>query len=62
MGGTSNPYNPPSAPILPDTQPTTPGLWLDGGVLTFFDGTNNNVLDFNEGTQTSLFGTDLGDI
>lgn len=47
---------------LPNTQPATPGFWLNGGVLTFYNGTSNAVLDFNEGAQTSLFGTDLGDI
>jgi len=46
------------------SQPTTGvGLWLNNGVLTFWDGTQNNILDFNEGSQTSLFDTEIqGDI
>ncbi len=46
---------------LPTSQPSL-GFWLDGGVLTFFDGVNNYAVDFDEGPQTSLFGTPLGDV
>ena len=63
-----NNYIIPSAPSsgsgagLSNAQPATAGFWLNAGVLTFWNGTTNQVLDFNEGDKTSLFGTPLGDI
>lgn len=48
--------------LYPDTQPSTPGHWLDGGVLSYWNGTTSNPVDFNEGQNTSLFGTPVGDI
>ena len=38
------------------TQPTTPNFWLDGGILTFWNGTTNVVVDYNEGVVTDTFG------
>lgn len=48
--------------LYPATQPATPGHWRNNGVLTFWDGTNNHAIDFNEGAQTSVFGTPIGDV
>lgn len=45
----------------PATQPTEPGLWLNGGVLMFWDGVQNKPIDFNEGPNSSVFGVPLGD-
>lgn len=38
-----------------------PQFWDNGGTLTYWDGTQNKVLDFNEGPNQSVFGTPLGD-
>ena len=47
---------------LPSEQPENAGFWLNEGVLAFWDGEQNKTLDFNEGTNTSVFGTVVGDI
>ena len=47
---------------LASQQPENAGLWLNEGVLTFWNGEQNKKLDFSEGTNTSLFGTVVGDI
>ena len=47
---------------IPTTQPSSAGLWSNNGVLTYWDGTDNNSVDFNDGDSTSVFGTPLGDI
>ena len=67
MASVGGGYNPPNSGggtlSLPSSQPVSAGFWLDGGVLTFFNGTDNSVVDFNEGTPSSRFGTPLpGDI
>lgn len=48
--------------LYPDTQPPSQGLWLDNGVLTYWSGVTNHTVDFNEGQNTSLFGSPVGDI
>ncbi len=45
---------------LPTSQPAVPGLWNDGGVLTFYNGTTNEVVDYNEGQVTDAFGINIG--
>lgn len=45
---------------LPIEQPIVPGLWLNEGVLTFFDGTDNKVFDFNNGELLDAFGNPTG--
>ena len=47
---------------IPDAQPEKENLWLNEGVLTFWNGEQNKIVDFNEGTNTSVFGTIVGDI
>lgn len=46
----------------PISQPLVPGIWVDSGRLTWFDGTANHSLDFAQGEKQSLFGTPLGDL
>lgn len=48
--------------LYPGTQPSSRGLWLDNGVLTYWSGVTNHAVDFNEGPQTSVFGTPMGDV
>lgn len=36
-----------SGSTISSTQPTSPGLWDNAGVLTWFDGTTNTVVDIN---------------
>ena len=48
--------------VIPSTQPDIPGFWMDNGVLTFFSGTQNIPMDFNDGESLSVFGTPLGDV
>lgn len=48
--------------ITPNSQqPTDPGFWVNNGVPTFFDGQTNKVVDLVDGTNTSVFGTNVGD-
>ena len=44
----------------PNTQPLAAGFWNNGGVLTWFDGVNNNPVDFSHGGVTDAFGVDTG--
>lgn len=44
---------------LPTTQPATPGLWLNAGVLTFWSGVTNTAVDVRDDTQ-DVFGNNLG--
>lgn len=56
----SNTNNGGGSPVIGTTQPTTPGLWIDNGVLTFWNGTTNNVIDSDDGDVTDAFGVDTG--
>ena len=58
--GTSNTI--PSAPsgVLPTTQPASAGLWVDGGMLTYWTGTVNTIIDINDGIVFDAFGVDTG--
>ena len=47
---------------LPSEQPENAGFWLNEGVLTFWNGEQNKTLDFNEGTNKSVFGSIVGDV
>lgn len=62
VSGSYNPQTGTGSDSLGTTQPTIPGLWIDNGVLTFWNGATNSVLDFDEGTRSSVFGTPLGDV
>lgn len=51
-GGAGNP--------LSTSQPLTAGLWLNNGVLTYFNGTTNERVDFKDDV-VSVFGTTIED-
>ena len=47
---------------LQNTQPVNSGLWLDNGVLSFWNGTENKPLDINTSPSTDLFNNVIQDI
>ena len=71
MSSTSASYNPPQTNTgsggtinfeLSNTQPDTPNFWRNNGVLTYWDGVNNNVVDFNDGEVTDVFDQTIPDL
>ena len=48
-----------SQPVDENGDPA-PGLWMNNGVLTFFDGTQNREIDFSEGEVLDAFGNPRG--
>jgi hypothetical protein len=48
------------ASSFPVIQPTSPGIWINGGVLTFWDGGSNFIVDFNQGPVLDAFGVSIG--
>jgi len=43
------------------SDPNTPTVWLNGGVMKYWNGTEIKIMDTDDGDNTSLFGTEVGD-
>lgn len=58
-GGSGSNELPPLPPVDDDGNPIA-GFWDNNGVLTYFDGTQNRVVDFDEGELLDAFGNPRG--